>query len=311
MRLFLILFTVISMGIFPVCGTRAAEPGDEAPRFELSGLGGGHTTSRALFESHRLTFLLFWESQCRHCVESLERAGLFHQEYGGGDITVVGLNTDSDDPLRVRSVIERAGVAFPQLLDPGGAVAGRYGIPFGSLALYLVDSRGLIVARSIDPEGDVHALMEEMLSSPLPETHTRPRETPAAGGEARSGLSVKGDSRIRFLGIDTRGNAPVGPYGEAVTSGNHVQYRFTIEMSKRLGGHITLGALLRISNEGREVLEAGPDYYGSEWGSAYATAEYGRFRARVGYFTTHMTPLTLMRWDWRDNPRIGGDAGCG
>jgi hypothetical protein len=24
-----------------------------------------------------------------------------------------------------------------------------------------------------------------------------------------------------------------------------------------------------------------------------------------------MTPITLMRWDWDDNPRIGGDAGCG
>ncbi len=24
-----------------------------------------------------------------------------------------------------------------------------------------------------------------------------------------------------------------------------------------------------------------------------------------------MTPLTLMRWDWDDSPRVGGDAGCG
>jgi hypothetical protein len=24
-----------------------------------------------------------------------------------------------------------------------------------------------------------------------------------------------------------------------------------------------------------------------------------------------MTPLTMMRWDWDDNPRTGGDAGCG
>ena len=59
------------------------------------------------------------------------------------------------------------------------------------------------------------------------------------------------------------------------------------------------------------MLDSGPDYFGSEWGSAYASIGYEAFRLRVGYYTTHMTPMTLMRWDWKDNPRIGGDAGCG
>jgi peroxiredoxin len=311
MRTFLFCYVAVVMGLIPAGNAFAVEPGDTAPRFELSRLHGGFSESSTLFGSSNLTFLLFWESQCRHCVESLERADLFYREYGGGDIAVVGLNTDTGAMLDIRSVIERAGVTFPQLLDQGGAVAALYDVPFAAMALYLVDSRGFVVARSIDPEGDLYIMMEEMLSAPLPETRVLLQGPAAAEQERGLGLSFRGDGRIRFLGIDSRGSDPVGPYGEEVASGNHVQYRFMLEMSKQLGGHLTLGALLRISNEGEEVLESGPDYLGSEWGSAYASLDYGSFRARVGYYTTHMTPLTLMRWDWRDNPRIGGDAGCG
>jgi peroxiredoxin len=289
----------------------AVEPGKAAPRFELSAMDGVYMESSSLFESHDLTFLVFWESQCRHCVESLERADFFYREYGGGDITVVGINTDSGGMFNVRSVIESAGVTFLQLLDQGGGTADRYDVPFASLALYVVDSRGLVVAGRIDPEGDMYASMVEMLEAPRPEPAVTLREPAAAGRGGGPGLTFRGDGRIRFLGIDTRGSDPVGPYGEEVTSGNHVQYRFMLEMSKRLGRHLTFGALLRISNEGEEVLDSGPDYFGSEWGSAFASIEYGSFRVRIGYYTTHMTPLTLMRWDWRDNPRIGGDAGCG
>jgi len=246
MRSFLILWAAISMGILQAGHAFAVEPGDEAPRFELSSLDGGYGESSSLFGSHGLTFLLFWESQCRHCVESLARAGQFDRDYGGGDIAVLGVNTDSDGLLNVRSIVESAGADFPQLLDQGGTVADLYGVPFATLALFLVDSRGIVVARSIDPEGDMYALMEEMLSAPLPEAVARPQEPSAAGGGMGLGLTFRGDERIRFLGIDTRGGDPVGPYGEEVASGNHVQYRFTLEMTKRLGRHLTRGA--RCSN---------------------------------------------------------------
>lgn len=304
MRGFLIWCMAIVVGILSSGSAFAVETGGMAPGFELSAIDGGYIESSSLFESYNMTFLVFWDSQCDHCVESLERAGLFSREYGGGDITVVGLNTDLGPVLQVRSVVEQAGVVFPQLLDPGGAVADLYDVPFGSLALYLVDSRGVVVARRIDPEEDIYIMMVEMLTAPAP-------ETAVAQEEERLDLSFRGDGRIRFLGIDTRGSDPVGPYGEEVSSGNHVQYRFQLEMSKRLGRHLTIGALLRISNEGEEVLDSGPDYFGSEWGSAYASIGYDAFNLRVGYYTVHMTPLTLMRWDWLDNPRIGGDAGCG
>ena len=311
MRTFLCWCVAVATAIITTGYAFAVEPGNVAPHFELSAIDGEYIESSSLFGSRNLTFLVFWESQCRHCVESLERAGLFYREYGGGDIDVVGVNTDSSDMLHVRSVIESAGVEFSQLLDPGGAVANLYNVPFASLALYLVDSRGLVVARKIDPEGDLQAMMKEMLKAPLPDPAAAISQTAAVGDGELQGLTFRGDGRIRFLGIETSGSDPVGPYGEEVRSGNHLQYRFQLEISKRLGRYLTLGALLRISNEGEEVLDSGPDYFGSEWGSMYALIDYDALRLRVGYYTIHMTPLTLMRWDWRDNPRVGGDAGCG
>ena len=142
-------------------------------------------------------------------------------------------------------------------------------------------------------------------------TTTPPEPAVAAFGDPDPGIHLTGDGRLRFLSIDTRGDDPVGSYGEEASPGNHVQYRFMLGLSKRLGKMLEVGALLRISNEGEEVLESGPDYLGSEWGSAYALVTVDRLQIRLGYYTMHMTPLTLMRWDWDDNPRIGGDAGCG
>jgi hypothetical protein len=72
-----------------------------------------------------------------------------------------------------------------------------------------------------------------------------------------------------------------------------------------------VGGFVRIGNEDEKVLKIGPEYLGSRWGSAFAEASAGRFFARLGYYEISSTPLTLMRWDWDDNPRIGGSAGCG
>ena len=216
MRGFLICSVAAAVLVMPAGSACAAEPGSAAPVFELSALDGGYTESSSLFESNDLSFLVFWDSQCEHCVESLERADLFHREYGGGGITVTGINTDLGPVLQVRSVVERAGVSFPQLLDPGGSAADLYGVPFGSLALFLVDSRGIIVVGEVDPEGDIYTIMTEMLSAPAPLAAAAPQETGA-------GLVFRGDGRIRFLGIDTKRSDPVGPYGEVDSSGNHAQ----------------------------------------------------------------------------------------
>ena len=206
MRSFLVLYAALSMIVVPSVHALAVEPGDEAPRFELAALDGGYTESSNLFGSRNLTFLVFWESQCRHCVESLAQAGRFHREYGGADIAVAGVNTDSGGPLHVRSVVEGAGVDFPQLLDPDGGTAERFGVPFASLAVFLVDRRGLVAAKRIDPEGDLFAVMEEMLSTPAPEAPSAAREKRAAGTDEGPGLAATGNLFVPFFTTKPHGS---------------------------------------------------------------------------------------------------------
>lgn len=295
----------------------------EAPAFDLRAIDGtGAVSSRALFDGHRHVFLVFWSAGCPHCIEALRGAQDFLRGYGGPDIAVAGITADDGDPLAVRGMLEMNGVSFTQLRDPGAIVSKAYGVPFETLVIVHV-AGGAVAGARVDPAEDVFSVMEAML---LTDAASAGDESGPAGdvvvagaaygaGEAAGtelgGASFRGWMRIRFLNIDSRGEDAAGLYGEPVSPGNRVDSRIEIEGSKRVANGLRAGGLLRIGNEGERVIESGPKYLGSQWGSAFAEIEAGDLTFRLGYYSIHMTPLTLMRWDWDDNPRIGGDAGCG
>jgi peroxiredoxin len=284
-----------------------------APPFDMPRLdGAGHLRSNEIFMRHNETFLVFWRASCPHCVQALLGCERFFREYGGEDITVVGINGDERNFLTAQGVIESNGITFPQARDEGGATSKNYGVPYETFAVYLVGRDSRVLGVRIDPQGDVGVAMEEMLLSSANSAPPGGASAPEheAGADSQ-GFSYHGYQRIRFLAIDTRGSGAAGLYGEPLDPLNSVQYRLEIEASKRLAAHLRAGGLLRLSSEGGEVLESGPEYLGSEWGSAFAEFDASRFRARLGYYSISMTPLTLMRWDWDDNPRVGGDTGCG
>ena len=291
----------------------AIDAGEAAPPFELRLMdGAGSVRSDEFFPAHDYTFIVFWRSSCPHCVEALLACERFYREYGGEDIAVLGINADEHSLLAAQGVIQSNGITFPQAEDAGGAVSGSYGVPYETFTVCLVGGDGTVIDVRYDPQGDLRAAMEEMLSSPARSSvrgGSAARETNAPG--EGPGISYRGLQRIRYLSIDSRGSGAAGLYGEPVSSGGGVQYRLEVEAAKRLTGNLRAGALLRITNEGRNVLDSGPEYLGSEWGSAFTEIDAGRFRFRFGYFDLSMTPLTLMRWDWDDNPRVGGDTGCG
>jgi peroxiredoxin len=293
----------------------AAQPGEKAPAFELTLLdGGGSVSSSELLSKHREVFLVFWHTGCPRCVEALLGCERFYRTYGGEDIAVLGINADEGDPLAAQGVIESNGITFPQTRDAGAAVSASYRVPRETIAIFLLDGDGdgRIRAARFDPPGDVGAVMEGMLSSPMAAPAGAGGTTrDARAAESGADVSYRGLQRIRLLAIDARGPNAAGIYGEPVNPGSSVRYRVEVEASKRLAAHLRAGALVRISNEGDKVLESGPEYLGSEWGSAFVGVEAARLRVRLGYYSLHMTPLTLMRWDWDDSPRIGGDTGCG
>lgn len=289
----------------------------QAPHFELPRLNGsGYIYSRELFSSHPRTILVFWDSGCPHCVESLIECEMFLAEQTSGDPAMVGIHADQGNLSDVFELIEANGISFPQLWDLGGETGQNYGIALASFTLFLVDRAGRIIAQRLDPQGSMRDALAAMLEHQNQEErrsadHQRIPDQEAERTSILHGLVFHGEQRVRFLGIDARGAGAAGPYGETVQPGNHLLYRFELEMSRRITRHLRIGGLLRISNEGKDVLESGPQYLGSEWGSAFAEVTAGRFQLRIGYYDIYMTPLTLMRWDWNDNPRIGGDAGCG
>lgn len=315
-RLLFCLLLIVSL--VPARAVSAVEPGSRAPSFELPRMdGSGTVESKELFAGRAFTFLVFWESGCPHCAEALIDCESFNEGYGGDDIMVVGINSNEEDIFTARGILEANHITFLQLWDESGWVAKRYEVPFATFTIYLVSGTGTVLARDLDPHGDIETVMEEMLTGNH-DIYEQAQGEVAAGadtdesaGEVLGGFLLNGDVRIRYLGIDTKGEDAVGPYGEDVAPGNHMLYRFDLEMKKRLGKYVTAGGLLRIGNEGEEVLEAGPEYLGREWGSAFAEIDVKGFSFRLGYYPVHMTPLTLMRWDWDDNPRIGGDASCG
>jgi len=301
----------------PAFHAGGAGSGGMAPAFELPAVdGSGTVSSRDLFSSNEHTFLLFWESGCPHCVEALSEAAIFDGNSGGAGVGLAGINCGDAEPFEIRAVVEESGAKFPQLLDRGRAVAARYIVPISVFTIVLVDGGGMMVARAEDPQGDISLVMEEMLIGDeryrLDEQVSRePGESVGAPPRAAGGMDVRGEARIRFLSISARGDGASGPYGEPVNSGNRMTGRLELELSRKAGRFITAGGLLRASNEGLDALRGGPDYFDSEYGSVFAAVEAGRFHARLGYYSISMTPLTLMRWDWDDNPRSGGYAGCG
>lgn len=309
------LGAVIVIAACLLSGSRAQaiDPGQPAPSFELPLMdGSGSVRSDELFPAHDYTFIVFWWSSCPHCVEALLACERFHRQYGGEDVAILGINADESSLLSAQGVIEANGIAFPQAHDEGGMVSAAYGVSEETFTVYLVSGDGALLDAQIDPQGDVGTAMEEMLSAPAGSYARGEPETSNPDAEpAIHGISFRGLQRIRYLYIDSRGSGAAGLYGEPVSPGGSLQYRIQVEASKRLTERLRAGGLLRISNEGRAVLESGPEYLGSEWGSAFAEIDAGGFHARLGYFCLFMTPLTLMRWDWDDNPRVGGDTGCG
>lgn len=124
-------------------------------------------------------------------------------------------------------------------------------------------------------------------------------------------LEITGDVRLRLRYNDSPDTGSLaGTYGEALKKGFSFRDRFVLEVAYSVSENVQAGGMVRVSNEGDSVLLAGPEYLSSELGSAFIAYETPVVRARLGYYQTSYTPLTLMRWDVDDDPE-GGGAGCG
>lgn len=124
------------------------------------------------------------------------------------------------------------------------------------------------------------------------------------------GLELSGDVKLRLRLVDSPKESPVfGTYGEILNRGFSQKHRFILEATYPVATSITVGGKIRVSNEDDDVLRSGPEYLSSRFGSAFAAYDTPAVQARFGYYDVNYTPLSLMRWDVRDDPE-GGGGGC-
>jgi cytochrome c biogenesis protein CcmG/thiol:disulfide interchange protein DsbE len=119
--------------------------GDPAPAFALADLDGNPVTLSDL--RGRPVIINFWASSCGACVEEfplLAKAAAAHQHDG---LAIVGI-VFRDRSEAARDFMARMGGTWPAVMDPGEALATKYGI-VGPPDTFFIDRNGVLVGRQL------------------------------------------------------------------------------------------------------------------------------------------------------------------
>jgi thiol-disulfide isomerase/thioredoxin len=104
----------------------------------------------------RPVLIEFWTFECINCLRSLDWMKHAVARFGGQGLTVIAVHTPElareRDPDNVRDAVERLGIEYPVMLDPGlrywNALDNHYWPAF-----YLVGADGTLLAQAI---GEMH-----------------------------------------------------------------------------------------------------------------------------------------------------------
>ena len=132
-------------------GEARLQPGDAVPDAELSKLGQTGTGSIADFRG-KWVLLNVWASWCDPCREESPALQRFYERHGGGDFTVLGIDSRdvSDDALEF---IDEFKLTYPQLHDSEGERPDALGMT-GFPESFLIDPDGNVALVRPGPVDD-------------------------------------------------------------------------------------------------------------------------------------------------------------
>jgi thiol-disulfide isomerase/thioredoxin len=140
------------------CGTASAG-GDAAPEFTHRDAGAWLNSAPVMLAELRGQPVLieFWTYGCSNCLRTLPWLKDVHARYAGKGLAVVSVHTPEfaheRDVDLVRAAVGKLGIRYPVMIDNDfsywRALGNRYWPAF-----YLLDSDGLIVARTV---GELHS----------------------------------------------------------------------------------------------------------------------------------------------------------
>ena len=115
----------------------APEVGALAPDFTLQTVKGDEISLSDL--RGQVVLINFWATWCAPC--RLEMPAI-QARYNRGGFAVLAVNFD-EDPEKVQGFMEKLGLSFPALLDPGGEIQNLYRVR-GYPTSFFIDEKGVI-----------------------------------------------------------------------------------------------------------------------------------------------------------------------
>ena len=119
----------------------------EAPDFTLANPDGKKVSLKDF--RGKVVFLNFWATWCESCRDEMPSMQKLYGDFKGKGLEIVGVNVKDKRPDAL-AFVKKLQVTYPIVLDPEGEAGLLYGA-FGMPATYLIDRKGVILARLLGP----------------------------------------------------------------------------------------------------------------------------------------------------------------
>ncbi len=160
----LAVLTTIPLLRAPSDGTIGTLVGKPAPALIAQGLDG--TTHSLADADGRLVWVNFWATSCDPCRTEMPAMQRIAEAYAD-DVLILGVNW-GEERGTVVDFVDRYGVEYPILLDPGLEAYYRWASSDGLPRHYFIGDAGTVVREVIGPLQPTRmvSILEELLASP-------------------------------------------------------------------------------------------------------------------------------------------------